>query len=134
MVDFNDEPFLFNCMWQFLGIPDLGTHYFSKSTNTMNMLDQFMVSGELYYGKQGLKLDPKMVEIFQPALMATKKTKRPIAFEFQKKGKAIKPKGYSDLFCGFLGLHHPIGNYSALTMKITKARAPKGYEGLSDQR
>ncbi len=84
-------PFLFNCMWPLFGQPDKGTLYFSTATNSMNLLDQFLVSRGLFYGVQGLKMDPASVEIFTPAAMATAKG-RPRAFD----RKTLK--GYSDHF------------------------------------
>ena len=89
----NKQAWLFNCMWPLLGKPDEGTHHFSGSTNTMNMLDQFMVSRGLFYGEQGLKLDRDSVEILKPDPMTTSKG-RPRAFDFKKS----PPKGYSDHF------------------------------------
>lgn len=86
------QAYFYNCMWKFLGMPDEGTHFYSDSTNTMNMLDQFIISRGLYYGLQGLKLEQDSVEIFRPDVMSTAKKKRPK--EFVKKDK----KGYSDHF------------------------------------
>lgn len=90
------QAYLFNCMWRFLGVPDEGTHYFSESINTMNMLDQFIVSRGLLNGLKGLKIDLGSVEIFKPGIMTTKGKKRPKRFEFDKKG--ITSNGYSDHF------------------------------------
>jgi len=90
------EAYLFNCMWPFLGIPDDGTLHFGASTNTMNLLDQFIVSRGLYYGLQGLKMKVDSVEIFKANIMTTKGKKRPKAFEFNEEG--IKTDGYSDHF------------------------------------
>jgi len=86
------QAYFFNCMWKFLGRPDEGTHYYSGSTNTMNLLDQFIISRGLYYGLQGLRLDQDSVEIFKPDIMASSAKKRPVKFD--KKTK----KGYSDHF------------------------------------
>ena len=86
------QAYFFNCMWKFLGRPDEGTHYYSGSTNTMNLLDQFIISRGLYYGLQGLRLDQATVEIFRPEVMASSAKKRPVKFD--KKTK----KGYSDHF------------------------------------
>jgi hypothetical protein len=88
--------YLFNCMWPLLGMPDEGTYYFSGSTNTMNLLDQFMVSRGLFFGLQGLKFKVDSVEIFKPDIMATGAKKRPKKFEFDENG--IKTNGYSDHF------------------------------------
>ena len=85
------QAYLFNGMWPFLGRPDVGTHYFSRAVNTMNMLDQFILSRGLYYGEQGLKLDTKSIEIFTPEAMTSPKG-RPKAFD--KKSK----EGFSDHF------------------------------------
>ncbi len=85
------QAYLFNGMWPFLGMPDVGTHYFSGAVNTMNVLDQFILSRGLYYGLQGLRLDPQSIEIFTPEPMTTAKG-RPKAFD-----KGTK-KGFSDHF------------------------------------
>ena len=84
--------YLFNCMWRLLGDGDLGSHHYSASTNTMNMLDQFLVSRGLYYGEQGLKMKLDSVGVFTPAHMIDGAKKRPKAFD--KKTQ----KGYSDHF------------------------------------
>ena len=86
------QAYFYNCMWPFLGKPDEGTLYYAETTNTMNVLDQFIISRGLYYGLQGLRLPPSSVEIFKPELMTTRKKKRPKAFN--KKTR----KGYSDHF------------------------------------
>ena len=85
------KAYLFNCMWPKLGQPDKGSFYFSSATNSMNLLDQFFVSRGLFYGVQGLKIDPASVEIFTPAAMTTPKG-RPRPFDRKTK------KGYSDHF------------------------------------
>jgi predicted extracellular nuclease len=90
------QSYFFNCMWPKLGIPDEGTYYFSEATNSMNLLDQFMVSKGLYFGEQGLKFNHPSVEIFKPSIMATGSKKRPKKFEYDK--KKIKRNGYSDHF------------------------------------
>jgi len=87
---------LFNCMWPLLGKPDEGTYYFSAATNSMNMLDQFMITRGLYYGLRGLKMKLDSVEIFKPAIMASGKKKRPKKFEFNQAG--VKVSGFSDHF------------------------------------
>jgi hypothetical protein len=90
------QAYLFNCMWPLLGISDEGTHYYSGSINTMNMLDQFIVSRGLYFGSQGLKIALDSVEILKPQIMTTDKG-RPREFWFD--GEGIKPsRGYSDHF------------------------------------
>ena len=86
------QAYFYNCMWPFLGQPDQGTHHYSDATNTMNVLDQFIVSRGLYYGIQGLSLRRSSVEIFKPELMTTRKKKRPKAFD--KKTR----RGFSDHF------------------------------------
>ncbi len=90
------QAYLFNCMWPKLGIPDEGTFHFSQATNTMNMLDQFIISKGLYFGAQGLQFKQESVEIFKPKIMAPGSKKRPKKFEFSKRG--IKKDGYSDHF------------------------------------
>ncbi len=91
------KAYLFNCMWPLLGRSDTGTYYFGgdqntpKPSHTMSLLDQFIISRGLYYGKQKLKLDPASVEIFTPPVMTTAKG-RPRSFNRQTK------KGYSDHF------------------------------------
>ncbi|HEY2989329.1 MAG TPA: endonuclease/exonuclease/phosphatase family protein [Candidatus Binatia bacterium] len=85
------KAYLFNCMWPLFGRSDKGTFYFFGATNSMNLLDQFLVSRGLFYGVQGLKIDPNSVAIFTPAVMTTPKG-RPRAFDRQTK------KGYSDHF------------------------------------
>lgn len=83
--------YLFNCMWPLLGKPDQGTLYFSEATNSMNLLDQFVVSRGLFYGKQKLRMATDSVKIFTPPAMTTPKG-RPRLFDKQTK------KGYSDHF------------------------------------
>jgi len=90
------QAYLFNCMWQKFAIPDEGTYHFSQSTNTMNLLDQFMISKGLYFGEQGLKFDQQSVEIFKPSIMASGAKKRPKKFEYDR--NRIKKNGYSDHF------------------------------------
>lgn len=77
--------YLFNCMWSQLSRADHGTHYFSGSTNTMNLLDQFMISRGLYFGLQGLQV--RFLEdgvpdarIYKPEVMTTRKG-RPRSFD-----------------------------------------------------
>jgi len=90
------QAYLFNCMWPHLGVPDAGTHYFAESTNTMNLLDQFIVSRGLLFGLSGLRIILETVEISRPPLMATRLKQRPKKFEFDKTG--VKSNGYSDHF------------------------------------
>lgn len=83
--------YLFNAMWPQFAVPDRGTFYYSGATNSMNLLDQFMVSRGLYFGAQGLQFDPASVAIFnQPPVASTRG--RPIAFDRKKL------TGYSDHF------------------------------------
>jgi hypothetical protein len=88
------QAFLFNCMWPLLGSPDTGTHHYSASTNTMNMLDQFIISKGLYFGEQRLKFDPASATIFKPEIMSSPGKGRPIKFNY----KTRPPKGFSDHF------------------------------------
>ena len=83
--------YLLNCMWPLLGRPDHGTYFFSGGTNTMSVLDQFLVSKGLYFGKQKLRLVPESVRIFAAPPIADGKG-RPRAFDRKTK------KGYSDHF------------------------------------
>ena len=86
------KAYFFNYMWKFLGEPDRGSYYFSGSVNTMNMLDQFIVSRGLYFGLSGLQVKNGSVDIFRPTVMQSGSKKRPKAFD-RKTGK-----GYSDHF------------------------------------
>lgn len=86
------QAYLFNCMCRFLGLPDEGTHYYSQSTNTMNILDQFIISRGLYYGLQGLKMKLDSIEVFKPEIMTTSGKGRPKAFDRETN------KGFSDHF------------------------------------
>lgn len=90
------EAYLFNGMGTFLGRPDEGTHYYSDATNTMNVLDQFIVSKGLYFGKQQLKWKADAVQIFKPAVMAPGDKKRPKGL-VRKNGMITDP-GFSDHF------------------------------------
>ncbi|MCA9037927.1 MAG: hypothetical protein KDA91_22530, partial [Planctomycetaceae bacterium] len=45
--------YLFNPMWSLMTDPDRGTRYHSECSQTMNLLDQFILSRGLYYGSQG---------------------------------------------------------------------------------
>lgn len=94
---FADQAYLFNCMWPFLSQPDTGTLHYSGATNSMNVLDQFMISRGLYYGLEGLRLDCDSVKIFSPEVMSSARKKRPVAFDFDRKGHK-PPSGYSDHF------------------------------------
>ncbi|MEW6207186.1 MAG: endonuclease/exonuclease/phosphatase family protein [Acidobacteriota bacterium] len=83
--------YLFNCCWPFFAQPDRGTHFFSPATNSMGVLDQFLISRGLFYGEQKLKLSTDTVQIFTPEEMTSTKG-RPVAFDKEKK------RGYSDHF------------------------------------
>ncbi|HXF06108.1 MAG TPA: hypothetical protein VNM72_11955 [Blastocatellia bacterium] len=83
--------YLFNCMWPLLGRADTGTSFFPSGTNTMLLLDQFIISRGLLYGLQGLKMDLESVRIMRPDQMTSPKG-RPVPFD--KKTK----KGFSDHF------------------------------------
>lgn len=87
---------LFNPMWGLVNQPDIGTHYFSQSTQTMHLLDQFLLSRGLYFGLQGLRVSQSQtgipeVGIFRPEVMCTRKG-RPREFELENR------RGYSDHF------------------------------------
>lgn len=94
---FADQAYFFNCMWPFLAMPDTGTLHYSGATNSMNVLDQFMISRGLYYGLQGVKFARSSVEIFRPEIMCSARKKRPVSFDFDRKGED-PPSGYSDHF------------------------------------
>lgn len=112
---------LFNCMWPVVATPDRGSYHFDGGIPTMNMLDQFIISRGLYYGKSGLKMkrrirldppaqqgDPPIVteletvwaEVFDPDLMITsQETRRPKPFKFDiDNGVATHNDGFSDHF------------------------------------
>ena len=99
---------LFNPMWSLMSEPDMGTHHYSRATQTMNVLDQLLISRGLYYGFQGLQMvrrpirngeDPDdegqsrvpQVNVFRPEIMTTRKG-RPR--EFRKESRS----GVSDHF------------------------------------
>ena len=107
---------MFNPMWSLMTMPDQGTHYYSQSTQSMNMLDQFLLSRGLYFGLQGLQIqaaatpatpvrrnpvpstqpDPMApfvpeVGIFRPEIMTTRKG-RPREFRCENQS------GFSDHF------------------------------------
>jgi hypothetical protein len=90
------SPSLYNPMWSLLSQPDRGTYYFSQATQSMKMLDQFLLSRGLLYGRQGLQIrcteaGVPHVEVFRPGMMSTRKW-RPR--EFQRENHS----GYSDHF------------------------------------
>jgi hypothetical protein len=83
--------YLFNCMWPLFGQSDVGSLFFSNATNSMNLLDQFIISRGLLYGAQKLQMRLSSVSILTPSVMTTPKG-RPRSFDRQTK------KGYSDHF------------------------------------
>ncbi|MCP4787199.1 MAG: hypothetical protein GY903_12000 [Fuerstiella sp.] len=90
------SPWLYNPMWSLMGQPDQGTYYSSESTQSMKMLDQFLLSRGLLYGLQGLQMrcgDTGIpnVQIFRPGIMSTRNG-RPREF------RPEKLSGYSDHF------------------------------------
>ena len=87
---------LFNPMWSLMNTPDIGTMYYSRSSQTMNMVDQFLLSRGLYFGYSGLKATEvasgvPFVDVFRPEIMTTRKN-RPR--EFRRDNRT----GYSDHF------------------------------------
>lgn len=84
--------YLYNCMAPLTGAADAGTLHFSQGTNTMNLLDQFLISRGLLFGRSGLKLLRDSVRIFRPPTMTSAGKQRPIPFD--KKTK----RGTSDHF------------------------------------
>lgn len=74
------EAYLFNCMWALMGNSDTGTHFFSQSINPMNLLDQFIVSRGLYFGKQKLQIDLTKIKIFTD-IMSCPEKRRPRLFD-----------------------------------------------------
>jgi len=101
---------MFNPMWSLMNKPDQGTHYYSQCTQTMNMLDQFLLSRGLYFGLQGLQPNVRLapdevavevtdpmtpyipeVDIFRPEIMTTRKG-RPREFRCENHS------GFSDHF------------------------------------
>jgi hypothetical protein len=105
--------YLYNCMWRL--IPD-GTNYNERSMNSMNILDQFIISRGLYYGKQKLVMDLNQVKIFKEKtntiygypISINESDGRPMSFEWIRKDKYGRPMeirkgrepntGYSDHF------------------------------------
>lgn len=87
---------LFNPMWSLMSAPDTGTLFHARSSQTMHLVDQFLLSRGLFYGSDGLK--PVVnengvpdVRVFAPDIMTTTK-KRPRAFNRDT------CTGYSDHF------------------------------------
>ncbi len=86
-------PVLFNLSWQIFKQPDTGTYFYDKGpANTMNLLDQWIVSRGLYYGASQLKVRADSAKIFRSPDMTTAKKLRPKPFD--KKTRT----GYSDHF------------------------------------
>ncbi|MEW6042653.1 MAG: endonuclease/exonuclease/phosphatase family protein [Thermoproteota archaeon] len=84
---------LYNCMWRFLSQPDVGTFFYNEGQgNPMNILDQFVISRGLYYGKKNLKMDQDSVAIFTDDIVGSNSKKRPKAFD-----KSTR-QGFSDHF------------------------------------
>jgi hypothetical protein len=86
-------PVLFNLSWSQLTSPDQGTFFYGYgAANTMNLLDQFIVSRGLQFGTTKLKVRPNSVEIFRAPDMTTAGKQRPRGFD------TAGPGGYSDHF------------------------------------
>lgn len=83
--------YLFNAMWPQLAKPDVGTLFFGTATNSMNLLDQFMVTRGLLFGNQKLQFVPASVEIFRAPDMTSPKG-RPKGFDRKTQ------QGFSDHF------------------------------------
>lgn len=100
------QAYLYNCSWVKSSLPDVGTYHFSPSVNTMNMLDQIIVSRGLLYGEKGLKVSRDnnnlpQFEIYTPVEMRTSNNNvRPKKFTFKTEGNGnVKNNdGYSDHF------------------------------------
>jgi len=82
-------------MWPL--IPD-GTNFNDRSMTPMNLLDQFIVSRGLYYGKQKLIIDLNHIRIFKETpsgpygpMTMKELDGRPMSFEWIKKDKNGKP-------------------------------------------
>jgi hypothetical protein len=91
--------YMFNCMWPLMAKPDSGTYHYSSATNTMNFLDQFIISRGLYYGLDGLQMDQGSVTIFKTPELAPGTKERPKRFTFKKDkqtGVVSNNGGYSD--------------------------------------
>jgi hypothetical protein len=104
--------YLYNCMWKL--IPD-GTNYNERSVDSMTMLDQFIISRGLYYGKQKLRMHLNQVNIFKETgalceqpITIKEPDGRPMSFEWARKDKYDRlveirkgrelDTGYSDHF------------------------------------
>jgi len=88
----DQRAYLFNCMASLSGAADTGTLHFSQGSNTMNLLDQFLVSRGLLFGRSGLRIRRDSARIFKPPGMTSAGKARPIAFDKETK------KGTSDHF------------------------------------
>jgi hypothetical protein len=86
-------PVLFNLSWSQLAVPDHGTFFFGSGlANTMNLLDQFIVSRGLQFGASRLKVRSGSAEVFRAPDMTTAGKQRPRAFDRKRLS------GYSDHF------------------------------------
>lgn len=87
------SPVLFNLSWPHLAAPDNGSFFYSGgAANTMNVLDQFIVSRGLHFGSSQLKVRPNSPQIFRAPDMTTGAKQRPKGFDKKT------PGGYSDHF------------------------------------
>jgi len=87
------SPALINLSWPQLAEPDNGTYYYGGgASNTMNLLDQFIVSRGLYFGASSLKVRPGSAQIFRAADMSVGARRRPRKFDKQTQ------LGFSDHF------------------------------------
>jgi hypothetical protein len=87
------SPVLFNLSWSQLAVPDRGTFFFGGgAANTMNLLDQFIVSRGLHFGASKLTVRPNSQQIFRAPAMTTPGKQRPKAFDRRV------PSGFSDHF------------------------------------
>jgi hypothetical protein len=78
---------LFNLSWSHLAVPDNGTFFYGYgAANTMNLLDQFIVSRGLQFGASKLKVRPESVEIFRAPDMTTPGKRRPRGFDKTRPG------------------------------------------------
>src|SRR5919205_595145 len=70
------------------------TNYNERSVNSVTMLDQFIISRGLYYGKQKLRMDLNQVNIFKETgalcehpITIKEPDGRPMSFEWARKDK-----------------------------------------------
>ena len=100
------QEYFFNYSWKWLGPEAKGTIYFSKkgNTRTKQVFDQIIASRGLFFGTQGLHVDPQSVTIFDPKIMWTNPNLTDE--KAQEKPHLVRPKafekstgkGYSDHF------------------------------------